>query len=75
MVIELVKLTNNMVVVIPDLGVPQRFGDYRTITNGQAGGLLTRTGSFSGHPSKQQPSSMLFDLVILRQPLYPPTVL
>ncbi|KAG8241527.1 hypothetical protein J6590_085019 [Homalodisca vitripennis] len=29
MFLELVKLTNNMVVVIPDLGVPQRF-DLRT---------------------------------------------
>ncbi|KAG8280416.1 hypothetical protein J6590_082743 [Homalodisca vitripennis] len=29
MFLELVKLTNNMVVVIPDLGVPQRFGEVR----------------------------------------------
>ncbi|KAG8313091.1 hypothetical protein J6590_010185 [Homalodisca vitripennis] len=31
-----------------------------------AGGLLARTGSPSGHPSKQQPRSTLLDLVILR---------
>ncbi|KAG8241932.1 hypothetical protein J6590_076051 [Homalodisca vitripennis] len=28
--------------------------DFRTTTNGRAGGLLVRTGSLSGHPSKQQ---------------------
>ncbi|KAG8261766.1 hypothetical protein J6590_066297 [Homalodisca vitripennis] len=28
-------------------------------------GLLARTGSLSGHPSKQQPRSTLLDLVIL----------
>ncbi|KAG8288504.1 hypothetical protein J6590_016627 [Homalodisca vitripennis] len=31
----------------------------------QAGGLLARTGSLSGHPFKQQPRSTLLDLVIL----------
>ncbi|KAG8284167.1 hypothetical protein J6590_003860 [Homalodisca vitripennis] len=36
-------------------------GDFRTTTNGRAGGLLGRTGSLSGHPSKQQPRSMLLD--------------
>ncbi|KAG8299514.1 hypothetical protein J6590_099137 [Homalodisca vitripennis] len=36
-------------------------GDFRTTTNGQASGLLARTGSFSDHPSKQQPRSMLLD--------------
>ncbi|KAG8260397.1 hypothetical protein J6590_098032 [Homalodisca vitripennis] len=32
-------------------------GDFRTTNNGRAGGLLARTGSLSGHPSKQQPRS------------------
>ncbi|KAG8315757.1 hypothetical protein J6590_065527 [Homalodisca vitripennis] len=27
-------------------------GDFRTTTNDRAGGLLARTGSLSGHPSK-----------------------
>ncbi|KAG8307304.1 hypothetical protein J6590_024952 [Homalodisca vitripennis] len=31
---------------------------------GQAGCLQGRTGSLSGHPSKQQPRSTLLDLVI-----------
>ncbi|KAG8320295.1 hypothetical protein J6590_071546 [Homalodisca vitripennis] len=39
--------------------------DFRTTTNDRAGGLLARTGSLSGHPSKQQPHSALLDLVIL----------
>ncbi|KAG8316481.1 hypothetical protein J6590_049605 [Homalodisca vitripennis] len=34
-------------------------GDFRTTTNGRAGGLLARTGSLSGHPAKQQPRSTL----------------
>ncbi|KAG8245472.1 hypothetical protein J6590_105409, partial [Homalodisca vitripennis] len=46
-------------------------GDFRTTTNGRAGGQLERTGSVSGHSTKQQPRSTLLDLVILRQPLYP----
>ncbi|KAG8299400.1 hypothetical protein J6590_102023 [Homalodisca vitripennis] len=41
-------------------------GDIRTTTNSRAGGLLARTGSLSGHPSKQQPRSTMLDLVILR---------
>ncbi|KAG8331418.1 hypothetical protein J6590_042185 [Homalodisca vitripennis] len=40
-------------------------GDFRTTTNGRANGLLARTGSLSGHPSKQQPRSALLDPVIL----------
>ncbi|KAG8320372.1 hypothetical protein J6590_070658 [Homalodisca vitripennis] len=36
-------------------------GDFRTTTNDRAGGLLARTGSLSGHPSKQQPRSTLLD--------------
>ncbi|KAG8272863.1 hypothetical protein J6590_033521 [Homalodisca vitripennis] len=32
----------------------------------RAGGLLARTGSLSGHPSKQQPRSTLLDSVISR---------
>ncbi|KAG8318280.1 hypothetical protein J6590_006593 [Homalodisca vitripennis] len=41
--------------------------DFRTTTNGRAGGLLARTGSLSGHSSKQQPrSTALLDLDILR---------
>ncbi|KAG8245933.1 hypothetical protein J6590_096258 [Homalodisca vitripennis] len=32
-------------------------GDFRTTTNGRAGGLLARTGSLSGLSSKQQPRS------------------
>ncbi|KAG8295767.1 hypothetical protein J6590_073126 [Homalodisca vitripennis] len=36
--------------------------DFRTTTNGRVGGLLARTGSLSGHPSKQQPRSTLLDL-------------
>ncbi|KAG8327726.1 hypothetical protein J6590_012774 [Homalodisca vitripennis] len=39
-------------------------GNFRTTTNGRAGGLLARTGSPSGHPSKQHPRSTLLDLVI-----------
>ncbi|KAG8329438.1 hypothetical protein J6590_085976 [Homalodisca vitripennis] len=39
--------------------------DFRTTTNGRAGGLLARTGPLSGHPSKQQPRSTVLDLVIL----------
>ncbi|KAG8278320.1 hypothetical protein J6590_023769 [Homalodisca vitripennis] len=35
-------------------------------TNGRAGGMLARTGSLSGHPSKQQPRSTLLDPVIRR---------
>ncbi|KAG8308839.1 hypothetical protein J6590_099992 [Homalodisca vitripennis] len=34
-------------------------------TNGRAGGLLARTGSLSGHSSKQQLRSALLDLVML----------
>ncbi|KAG8286728.1 hypothetical protein J6590_053685 [Homalodisca vitripennis] len=41
-------------------------GDFRTTTNDWAGGLLARTGSLSGYPSKQQPRSTLLDPVILR---------
>ncbi|KAG8306246.1 hypothetical protein J6590_051590 [Homalodisca vitripennis] len=36
-------------------------GDFRTITNDRAGGLLARAGSLSGHPTKQHPRSMLLD--------------
>ncbi|KAG8255235.1 hypothetical protein J6590_065955 [Homalodisca vitripennis] len=36
--------------------------NFRTTTNGRAGGVLARTGSLSGHPSKQQPRSTLLDL-------------
>ncbi|KAG8268437.1 Zinc finger, CCHC domain-containing protein [Homalodisca vitripennis] len=36
-------------------------GDLRTTTNGRIGWLLARTGSLSGHPSKQQPRSTLLD--------------
>ncbi|KAG8282636.1 hypothetical protein J6590_031886 [Homalodisca vitripennis] len=32
-------------------------GDFRTTANDRAGGLLARTGSLSGHSSKQQPRS------------------
>ncbi|KAG8278796.1 hypothetical protein J6590_011194 [Homalodisca vitripennis] len=39
---------------------------FKTTSNGRAGGLLGRTGSLSGHPSKQQPRSTLLDPVILR---------
>ncbi|KAG8320212.1 hypothetical protein J6590_074013 [Homalodisca vitripennis] len=46
-------------------------GDFRTTINGRAGGMLARTGSLSGHPSKQQLRSTLLDPVILRKPLYP----
>ncbi|KAG8328742.1 hypothetical protein J6590_102676 [Homalodisca vitripennis] len=41
-------------------------GILSTTTNGRAGGLLVRTGSLSGHPSKQQLRSTLLHLVILR---------
>ncbi|KAG8325562.1 hypothetical protein J6590_064343 [Homalodisca vitripennis] len=34
-------------------------GVFRITTNGQAGGLLARTGSLSSHPSKQQPRSTI----------------
>ncbi|KAG8301456.1 hypothetical protein J6590_053529 [Homalodisca vitripennis] len=40
--------------------------DFQTTTNGRAGDLLARTGTLSGHPSKQQPRSTLPDLFILR---------
>ncbi|KAG8286076.1 hypothetical protein J6590_068031 [Homalodisca vitripennis] len=46
------------------LSPPQLFLHYgviryfRTTTNGRGGGLLAGTGSFSGHPSKQQPLSV-----------------
>ncbi|KAG8272707.1 hypothetical protein J6590_036581 [Homalodisca vitripennis] len=40
--------------------------DFRITTKGRAGGLLARSGSLSGHSSKQQPRSTLLDLVILR---------
>ncbi|KAG8289271.1 hypothetical protein J6590_107951, partial [Homalodisca vitripennis] len=36
--------------------------DFRTTTNGRAGGLLARKGLLSGHPSKQQPRLTLLDL-------------
>ncbi|KAG8258557.1 hypothetical protein J6590_029190 [Homalodisca vitripennis] len=35
--------------------------DFRTTTNGRAGRLLARTGSLTGHPSKQQPHSTLLN--------------
>ncbi|KAG8296693.1 hypothetical protein J6590_051674 [Homalodisca vitripennis] len=44
----------------------QEASDFRTTTNGRAGGLLARTGSLSDHLSKLQPPSTLLDLVILR---------
>ncbi|KAG8314059.1 hypothetical protein J6590_101233 [Homalodisca vitripennis] len=47
-------------------GVQRLNGDIQTITNGRASGLLARTGSLSGHPSKQQPRSTLLDSVISR---------
>ncbi|KAG8263154.1 hypothetical protein J6590_039423 [Homalodisca vitripennis] len=40
--------------------------DFRTTANGQNGGLCARTGSLSGHPSKQQPRSTLLESVISR---------
>ncbi|KAG8302346.1 hypothetical protein J6590_034659 [Homalodisca vitripennis] len=49
----------------PSLTQPedQRFiGDFRTTTNDRAGGPLARTGTLSGHLSKQQPRSSLLDL-------------
>ncbi|KAG8261892.1 mannose binding [Homalodisca vitripennis] len=46
------------------LGLRGQFkGDFRTTINGRAGGLLTRTGSLNGQPSKQQPRSTLLDSV------------
>ncbi|KAG8246866.1 hypothetical protein J6590_075243 [Homalodisca vitripennis] len=46
------------------LSMNQRLkGDFRTIKNGRAGRLLARTGSLSGHPSKQQPRSTVPDSV------------
>ncbi|KAG8258593.1 hypothetical protein J6590_027686 [Homalodisca vitripennis] len=47
-------------------------GDQPTTTNGRAGRLPTRTGSLSGHPSKQQALSTLLHSVILRYPSYRP---
>ncbi|KAG8286262.1 hypothetical protein J6590_063936 [Homalodisca vitripennis] len=44
-----------------NLGTKGLKGDFRTTTNGRADGLLARTGSLSGHPSKQQPRSTLLD--------------
>ncbi|KAG8295109.1 hypothetical protein J6590_087879 [Homalodisca vitripennis] len=41
-------------------------GDFGTTTNGQAGGLLARTGSLSYLQYKQQPRSKLLDSVISR---------
>ncbi|KAG8250028.1 hypothetical protein J6590_005423 [Homalodisca vitripennis] len=41
-------------------------GDFRTTTIDQAGGLVARTESLSGHPPKQQPRSTLLDPIILR---------
>ncbi|KAG8322343.1 PH domain leucine-rich repeat-containing protein phosphatase 2 [Homalodisca vitripennis] len=38
--------------------------NFRTTTNGRAGGLFARTGALSGHPSKQQSRSMLLHPVI-----------
>ncbi|KAG8295394.1 hypothetical protein J6590_081504 [Homalodisca vitripennis] len=38
-------------------------GDFRTTTNGRAGGPLARTGSLSGQLSKQRPRSTLLDLL------------
>ncbi|KAG8253331.1 hypothetical protein J6590_036853 [Homalodisca vitripennis] len=35
---------------------------FRTTTTGRAGGVLARTGSLSGHPSKQQPRPTLYPL-------------
>ncbi|KAG8272076.1 hypothetical protein J6590_050027 [Homalodisca vitripennis] len=43
---------------------------FRASTNGRAGELLARTGSLSGHPSKQQPRSTLTNSAILRQLSY-----
>ncbi|KAG8315981.1 hypothetical protein J6590_061405 [Homalodisca vitripennis] len=37
-------------------------GDFRTTTNGRAGGLHARLGSLSSHSFKQQPRSTLLDL-------------
>ncbi|KAG8317097.1 hypothetical protein J6590_032781 [Homalodisca vitripennis] len=52
-------------------------GDFRITTKGRADGLLARTGSLNGHPSKQQPRSTIVngkfisdlkdDLLILAQ--------
>ncbi|KAG8260128.1 hypothetical protein J6590_103806 [Homalodisca vitripennis] len=47
-------------------GDQRKNGDFRTTTKGRAGGLLARTGSLSGHPSKQQPRSTLLDPIFLR---------
>ncbi|KAG8267896.1 hypothetical protein J6590_040678 [Homalodisca vitripennis] len=54
-----------------NLGTNEFKGDFSTTTNDQSNKLLARTGSLSGHPSKQQPRSMLLDLVSLPQPPYP----
>ncbi|KAG8253119.1 hypothetical protein J6590_041901 [Homalodisca vitripennis] len=40
-------------------------GNLRTTTNGRVGWLLSRTGSLSGHPSKQQPRLKLLDPISL----------
>ncbi|KAG8331432.1 hypothetical protein J6590_042202 [Homalodisca vitripennis] len=45
--------------------------DFRTTTNGRAGGLLARTGSLSGHPSKQQPRSTLLAVTVVPATLRP----
>ncbi|KAG8279606.1 hypothetical protein J6590_100999 [Homalodisca vitripennis] len=42
--------------------------DFRTTTNGRAGGLPARTGSLSGNPSKQQPRSTLLDSSLASEP-------
>ncbi|KAG8324901.1 hypothetical protein J6590_081037 [Homalodisca vitripennis] len=42
------------------------FNDFHTTTDARADGLLARTGSLRGHPSKQQPRSTMLHYVVLR---------
>ncbi|KAG8337298.1 hypothetical protein J6590_026263 [Homalodisca vitripennis] len=62
--------TQHKIVNLVKSGDQRLKDDFRTTTNGRVGELLARTGSLSGHPSKQQPRLTLLDLVILR---YTPT--
>ncbi|KAG8276257.1 hypothetical protein J6590_069482 [Homalodisca vitripennis] len=57
-----IKRYSKMKNVLPS--IPTEPTHFRTTTNGR-GGLLASTGSLSGHPSKQQPRSMLLDSVYL----------
>ncbi|KAG8286816.1 hypothetical protein J6590_051806 [Homalodisca vitripennis] len=49
-------------------------GDFRTNTNGWAGVMFARTGSLSGHPSKQQPRHFVCQVLILQPTLIPDKV-